>query len=62
MWLLKTSTTSRKLYLECEYRNNYPTYWLNLMELDNWSTGTHKDFRKFIPIGYTHYQTNKEIS
>ena len=57
MWLLKTSTTTRQLYLECEYRNNYPTYWLNLMELDNWSTGTPKDFRKYIPIGYVYENT-----
>ena len=60
MWLLRTSTTYRQLYLECEYRNNYPTYWLNLMELDNWSTSTSKDFRQYVPIGYTYTRTKGE--
>ena len=62
MRILKTFIDPNQRYLECKYKNNYPTYWLNLMELNNWSTGTHKDFRKYVPIGYVHYQNNKEIS
>ena len=62
MELLKTFINPSQQYLECEYKNKYPFYWLNLKELDIWSTGMIKDFRKQIPIGYTYYQTNKEIS
>lgn len=54
MWLLKTFMHSRHPYLECEYRNSYPTYWLKLKELDIWSISMTEDFRKHIPIGYIH--------
>ena len=54
MWILKTFMNPRHQYLECEYRNSYPSYWLNPKELDIWSTGMSEDFRKHIPIGYVH--------
>ena len=57
MWILKTFVNPRQQYLECEYRNIYPTYWLDALELDIWSTGMAEDFRKHIPIGYTHENT-----
>ena len=52
MWLLKTFVNPRQQYLECEYRDNYPTYWLDALKLDIWSTGMTEDFRTYIPIGY----------
>lgn len=54
MWILKTFRGYNQTYLECEYRNKCPTYWLNTKELDIWSIGMAEDFRKHIPIGYVH--------
>lgn len=57
MWLLKTFMNTKHQYVECKYRNNFPTYWLKPMEWDIWSTGMPKDFRKYIPIGYVYENT-----
>lgn len=57
MWLLKTFMDPKQQYLECEYKNNYPTSWLDVMELDIWSTGMTEDFRTYIPIGYVYENT-----
>lgn len=54
MWIIKTFIHPNHPYLECKYRDSYPTYWLNLKELDIWNTGMTEDFRKHIPIGYVH--------
>lgn len=57
MWILKTFINPKHQYLECEYRNSYPTYWLSSLELDIWDTGMNKDFRKYVPIGYVYENT-----
>lgn len=54
MKLLKTFIDRRQRYLECEYRNKCPTYWLKEKEMDIWSIGMTEDFRTYIPIGYVH--------
>ena len=57
MKLLKTFIDSSQQYLECEYTNKYPTYYLNYKVLDLWSTGMTEDFRTYIPIGYIRENT-----
>ena len=54
MWILKTFRDYNQIYLECEYRNKCPTYWLAARELDMWSTSMSKEIRTYIPIGYVH--------
>ena len=54
MRIVKTFMHPKHPYLECEYRNSYPTYWLKIKELDIWNTGMTEDFRKHIPIGYVY--------
>ena len=56
MWILKTYRHKHP-YLECEYRNSYPTYWFNEKELDIWSTGLTENYRTYIPIGYVYENT-----
>lgn len=57
MKLLKTFIHHKHPYLECKYRDSYPTYWLNIKELDIWNTGMTEDFRKHIPRGYVYENT-----
>ena len=57
MKLLKTFIDRRQRYLECEYKNNYATYWFKEQELDTWSRGMTEDFRTYIPIGYVYENT-----
>lgn len=57
MKLLKTFIHHKHHYLECKYRDSYPTYWLNIKELDIWNTGMTEDFRKHIPRGYVYENT-----
>ena len=62
MWILKTFMNPKHQYVECKYRNNFPTYWLKPMELDIWGTGMTEDFRTYTPIGYARNQTVGETS
>ena len=57
MWILKTFTDPAQRYLECKYKNNYPTYWFEEKEIDIWSTGMNKDYRIYVPIGYVYENT-----
>ena len=57
MWILKTFMHPKQYYLECEYMNNYPTYWFNALELDIWSTGMPEKIRTYLPIGYAYENT-----
>ena len=54
MRILKTFIDPNQRYLECKYKNNYPTYWLEEKEMDIWNTGMAKNYRTYVPIGYVH--------
>ena len=56
MWILKTYRYKHP-YLECEYRNSYPTYWFKEKEMEIWSTGMTKNCRTYVPIGYVYENT-----
>ena len=57
MWIVKTFMHPRHPYLECEYRNSYPSYWLNPKELDIWGSSIPEEIRTYIPIGYVYENT-----
>lgn len=57
MWILKTFVNPKKQYLECEYRNKCPTYWLAAREMDMWSSSMPEEIRTYIPIGYVYENT-----
>ena len=57
MWILKTFRGRSLIYLECEYRNKCPTYWLATREIDMWRSSMPEEIRTYIPIGYTHENT-----
>ena len=57
MKLLKTFTSSSQWYLECEYKNNYATYWFKEQKLDTWNICIPEDFRTYISIGYVYENT-----
>lgn len=57
MRLLKTSIDPIQVYVECEYKNIYPTYLLSFEELHVWSTCIPEKYRADVPIGYVYENT-----
>ena len=56
MWILKTFRHKHP-YLECEYKNNYPTYWFKEQKLNICSLCMPKALRTYVPIGYVYENT-----
>ena len=57
MRILKTFRGYNQIYLECEYRNKCPTYWLAAKEMDIWSSSMPEEIRTYTPIGYVYENT-----
>ena len=57
MRILKTFIDPNQRYLECEYRNKCPTYWLAVKEMDMWSSSMPEEIRTYTPIGYVYENT-----